>query len=85
MAEIITKFDTKTKKFEVTKDGVAIPDIMECSFYCNEDGEGQCRLSQMTRDKEEGTMEHHALYASQDSSNEVIAKIASYLSNKPKV
>lgn len=84
MAEIITKFDTKTKKFEVTKDGVAIPNIMECVFYCNEDGEGQCRLSQMTRDKEEGTMEHHTLYASEDTSKDVVSKIVSYLS-KPKV
>lgn len=82
MAEIIAKFNTKTKYFEVTKDGQKMDNVSRCAFGMNYEGEYMCNIDMMKKDKEEGTHEMSALYADKDKYQKVIDEAKNYLKDK---
>lgn len=62
--EILIKYNTKTKMFEMTLDGVAIPDIKHVNFSKNTEGEEwHMRTEAYSKDKDKGTFKTECLYA----------------------
>jgi hypothetical protein len=85
MAEIICKYDTKTKKFEVSKDGKNMENVSRCSFGKGYDGDDyMCSIDMVKRDKDEGTSEINSLYASKDKLDKVNQEVNTYIANYKK-
>ncbi len=83
MAEIIAKFDTKTKKLEISKDGELLENVARCSFGMNYEGEYMCAVDMMHKDKEHSTMESKTLYASKTPENDkLVADMIKFLSKR---
>ncbi len=81
MAEIIAKYDTKTKALEITKDGQALANVTECMFCSSSEG-FMCQVMMGSKDKDNDTVERHALYASEDKMKEVSEQAHKYLAEQ---
>lgn len=81
MAEIVAKFDTKTKTFDATMDGKEIGDIARVSFCKNYDGEFMCCIETMAMDEENDINKMSSMYASKEKQNKIIEDVQKYFQN----
>ena len=74
MAEILVKYNTIDKSFEITKDGKRVSDVRQVTFY-NYDGNGSVEIETSTMNEDDAIYTCTKIYANEQGEDVVEERV----------